>query len=296
MKLKILFAGLFILTVFAFSVAAVSRSSSESDYFRKSTMLVIRDIGHKILLHSGDPSSRVLPVKQINDDTFQLEFQSSFSFMPDSLVKIVQHDLAQHDLSKDYMVNVIDCGSKEIVYGFQISPIRNNIVPCKGRIQPTRCYTIQITFHDFNPAGKASSGLYLYLVAAIGLSVVAFIGGSYVKKRGKVYEPTDSNFIQLGKYAFHSENRFLKSGSENIDLSDKEAKLLSILATQPNQLIARDHLLKEVWENDGVFTGRSLDMFISKLRKKLKGDSSLQIINVHGKGYKLEIRSNEMMS
>ena len=70
----------------------------------------------------------------------------------------------------------------------------------------------------------------------------------------------------------------------------KEAKLLSIFATRQNDLISREELLKKVWEDDGVFTGRSLDMFISKLRKKLKNDPCVQITNVHGKGYKLEIK------
>jgi DNA-binding winged helix-turn-helix (wHTH) protein len=74
-----------------------------------------------------------------------------------------------------------------------------------------------------------------------------------------------------------------------IELSDEESRLLEIFATQQNQLIERDRLLKEVWEDDGVFTARSLDVFVSKLRKKLKGDPSIQITNVYGKGYKLEI-------
>jgi DNA-binding response OmpR family regulator len=81
----------------------------------------------------------------------------------------------------------------------------------------------------------------------------------------------------------------LKNDAERIELSDKESRLLEIFARQQNQLITRDRLLKEVWEDDGIFTARSLDVFVSKLRKKLKSDPSIQIANVYGKGYKLEI-------
>jgi DNA-binding winged helix-turn-helix (wHTH) protein len=58
---------------------------------------------------------------------------------------------------------------------------------------------------------------------------------------------------------------------------------------QPNQIIKRDELTKKVWEDNGVFVGRSLDTYISKLRKKLKDDDSVRLINVHGVGYKLEV-------
>jgi DNA-binding response OmpR family regulator len=65
--------------------------------------------------------------------------------------------------------------------------------------------------------------------------------------------------------------------------------LLTLFAHNPNELLLRDRLLKEVWEDEGVITGRSLDMFVSKLRKKLHHDSAVNLVNVHGKGYRLEV-------
>ena len=58
---------------------------------------------------------------------------------------------------------------------------------------------------------------------------------------------------------------------------------------RPNQIIKREELTKKVWEDNGVFVGRSLDTYISKLRKKLQDDDSIQLINIHGIGYKLEV-------
>jgi DNA-binding response OmpR family regulator len=78
-------------------------------------------------------------------------------------------------------------------------------------------------------------------------------------------------------------------GSEVISLTEKEYKILELLNKNFGELIPRETLMQEIWLNEGVITGRSLDMFVSKLRKKLSRDPELRITNVHGKGYKLEI-------
>ena len=71
--------------------------------------------------------------------------------------------------------------------------------------------------------------------------------------------------------------------------SSKEAKLLSIFSVNLNEVIDRNRLQKEVWEDEGVIVGRSLDVFISKLRKKFEKDPAVKLVNIHGKGYKLEV-------
>ena len=76
-------------------------------------------------------------------------------------------------------------------------------------------------------------------------------------------------------------------GTEVISLTDKECRILELLNKNFGELIPRETLMQEVWINEGVITGRSLDMFVSKLRKKLSSDPELSITNVHGKGYKL---------
>ena len=74
-----------------------------------------------------------------------------------------------------------------------------------------------------------------------------------------------------------------------ISLSKKECELLAIFIEKPNQIIKREELMKKVWEDNGVIVGRSLDTYISKLRKKLQDDTSIKLTNVHGVGYKLEV-------
>jgi len=261
--------------------------------------LTIRSIGHQLLLHSGDSSSRVMPVRKINAATFLLEFQSPFAFVPDTLVQVVHRSVAAAHLPLHYMVNVLSCTNNNlVVYGYEFLEQKKEAIPCTGRIQPVGCYVIRILFPDQLATSNASAKTYVWLAALSAMLLVAFVGSGFRKrdktenKPNKHQSPETGTFIALGKYAFYDMHRRLKSENESIELSDKESRLLKIFASHPNQTIDRERLLKEVWEDDGVFVGRSLDVFVSKLRKKLQNDSSLRLVNVHGKGYKLETEVN----
>ena len=93
----------------------------------------------------------------------------------------------------------------------------------------------------------------------------------------------------LGSFRFYPQQLKLVKEAVEIGLSKKECELLEIFIAKPNQVITRDELTKKVWEDNGVFVGRSLDTYISKLRKKLSEDTAIKLTNVHGVGYKLEI-------
>jgi len=99
----------------------------------------------------------------------------------------------------------------------------------------------------------------------------------------------------LGKFLFDMKDQRLVLGSEVISLTDKEYKILELLNKNFGELIPRETLMQKVWISEGVITGRSLDMFVSKLRKKLSSDPALRITNVHGKGYKLEIPGMQIL-
>jgi DNA-binding response OmpR family regulator len=92
----------------------------------------------------------------------------------------------------------------------------------------------------------------------------------------------------IGAYTFDAGNMALKHASGDRTLTRKETALLRILARNKNKLVNREFILKEVWGNDDYFLGRSMDVFIAKLRKYLKEDAGLSITNVHGAGFKLE--------
>jgi two-component system, OmpR family, response regulator len=94
----------------------------------------------------------------------------------------------------------------------------------------------------------------------------------------------------LGKYTFDSANHELRIDGKRISLTTKEVELLRVLYGHKNQLITREKTLKTVWGSDNYFIGRSMDVFITKLRKYLKEDPDISIVNVHGTGFRLEVR------
>ena len=93
--------------------------------------------------------------------------------------------------------------------------------------------------------------------------------------------------FQLGKYTFDSQRQLLTIGDDNTKLTTKESELLALLCAHANQVLERELALKTIWIDDNYFNARSMDVYITKLRKHLKDDDSIEIINIHGKGYKL---------
>lgn len=110
-----------------------------------------------------------------------------------------------------------------------------------------------------------------------------------LKRVNIVTEEEDEKIIALGDYSFDTENFQLIHSSLEKGLTKKEAQILKILCKFKNQVVAREVILNGVWGQDDYFVGRSLDVFITKLRKYLKEDERISIANVHGIGFKLEI-------
>ena len=102
-------------------------------------------------------------------------------------------------------------------------------------------------------------------------------------------ESEEKDVYQIGDYTFDTINYQLTHANFEKSLTKKEAQILTILCKFKNQVAAREIVLNGVWGNDDYFVGRSLDVFITKLRKYLKEDPRIQITNVHGIGFKLEV-------
>ena len=99
-------------------------------------------------------------------------------------------------------------------------------------------------------------------------------------------ENTQTEF-EIGKYKFNTETQLLKGGTEDIKLTTKEGQLLRLLAINKNDILDRSFALKTIWHDDNYFNSRSMDVYITKLRKYLKQYPKVEIVNVHGKGFKL---------
>jgi DNA-binding response OmpR family regulator len=96
-----------------------------------------------------------------------------------------------------------------------------------------------------------------------------------------------NNIYQIGKYQFDFNRQILRISDKEQKLTSKEAALLRLLAINLNQVLDRSYALKEIWNDDSYFNARSMDVYITKLRKFLKLDPTVELINVHGIGFKL---------
>ena len=285
-KHKYLF-GLILLS-FISVICAAFRITGSNDFDIARREVLLRRIGHELLLQSGDSTSRVLPVEKIAGNEYQIRFEKHLTFQTDSLVNTTKRLLAKDPLASDYVVNVLNCDGTDVVYGYAISKNKkDDIIACKRRAQPRACYRITI---KFKPTG-VNATTKGYILG--GLPFLAFIGFIFFRsvkpRRVLPNDAQNTNMFTLGSVLFDAKNRKLAIHGKTIDLTGTETRLLLIFAMSPNETIERSRLQKEIWEDEGVIVGRSLDMFISKLRKKLELDPNINIVVIRSKGYKLEI-------
>jgi hypothetical protein len=293
-KRKYLYGLILLSFVSVICVAFTMTGSDDFDIARREVLL--RRIGHEILLQSGDSTSRVLPVKTIAKNEYQISFENAFTFQPIFLVNTTQRLLAKDPLANDYVVNVLNSADASVAYGYAISKNKkDDIVACIGRTQPSANYLLNI---KFKPAEIPNIKNEYFLGALFVLAFAGFIVLRSVKPRKALPDLTEAQdlpdsppagIFTLGTMLFDTETRKLMTDGETIDLTRTETRVLSIFALSPNVTIERSRLQKEIWEDEGVIVGRSLDMFISKLRKKLELEPSIKIVVIRSKGYKLEI-------
>ena len=282
-----LYSGLVIILFFSW---LFSGSDAKNKVFSEHIKVSLREVGHQLLLTNKDSTSLVLPVIEVEASKYELSFEQELAFLPNDLVKIVRESFQKAKLPEYYRVSVIQNNNNEVAYSYEMSANKeSNIIPCAGRYLPENYYTIEVRFTK-RLASFFNKQMFLYLLILVVF--VFLLDFFFSKKKGsEISQKRNEHFVEIGSFQFYPEQNKLVKAAQEIGLSKKECELLSIFIANPNQIIKRDELTKRVWEDHGVIVGRSLDTYISKLRKKLKEDTSIKLTNVHGVGYKLEIIS-----
>ena len=258
-------------------------------------LVTMRQIGHELLLASGDSTSWVAPIEEVDERTFLIRFQRPFAFKPASLVEIIDRQLQQNQGSLDYLVEVRQEQRNTVVYSYEVrQPMNRKAITCLSRIPPRGAYQIKIQFDQ--PLVQLASTSSVAPLAWLLLPVLLIgISWRFVNRKTSSLPPVATRapltLVHLGPLTFCLEKQILRWGAERIELSSKESKLLKVLASSPNAVIDRNRLMDLVWGEEGVIVGRSLDVFVSRLRKKLQPALTVRIVNSHGRGYKLEIDS-----
>lgn len=284
------------LAVLMFSLWLFSNKSIENETFSETVKIALRDVGNTILLTNKDSTSLILPVIELKPYTYKMTFNSQLFLEPSALVKTIEQRFKTVDLPINYRVEVLNCKDEEVAYSYQMNFEKDKtIIPCAGRVLPNNCYEVKVRF--IARASLLATYKYLWLVLLCLTGLIALIDFLSKKPKKELVVETEIKTetkkenitYNLGHFKFYPEQHKLVREASETSLSKKECELLAIFVAQPNSIIKRDELTKRVWEDQGVFVGRSLDTYISKLRKILKDDPSIKLTNVHGVGYKLEI-------
>jgi DNA-binding winged helix-turn-helix (wHTH) protein len=289
----------FILIAFAFILLINNTIYAQNSVQQQHIEVSLRMVGHQFLLSLGDSTSRILPIKKENN-RYQIQFETEFEFNPEDLVSTVDEVFKKTKISNGYILEVEECDSGEVVYSYEISKNdSSDIIPCRVRALPKGCYRFYFTLTAPKETIVAADGattnitetpnnknnnLIYYIIAFI-----LIVGGGIVVylKRNKNKEIVNPNIISLGNYQFNKRNGELLFGKDKIELTSKEADLLMLLYNEVNTTVEREIILQRVWGDEGDYIGRTLDVFISKLRKKLEADSAIKLVNIRGVGYKL---------
>lgn len=126
-----------------------------------------------------------------------------------------------------------------------------------------------------------------YMTKPFSMEELIFRIEAILRRVSSDVQSSDQTIFQIGKFTFDTRKQLLTNDETEVKLTTKESELLRLLASNTNKVLERNYALKAIWVDDNYFNARSMDVYITKLRKHLKDDPSVEIINVHGKGYKL---------
>lgn len=254
--------------------------------------VVVRMIGDEFLLQLGDSTSRIMPIENDNG-RYLIQFEHELSFEPEILSMAAIKVVEQANMPKSFIIETEKCSTNEVVHSFEISSKKDDsMIPCRSRPLPKDCYKVYFTI--LLDGSKPMPIPVKEKVASADFSSIYFIGFGvllmviiwyWLKPKNKLV--VHAEWIQLGEYHFDKKGMKLICKGKSEELSSKEASLLELLYANINETVNREHILQVVWGDEGDYLGRTLDVFISKLRKKLEADPNLKIVNIRGVGYRM---------
>jgi DNA-binding winged helix-turn-helix (wHTH) protein len=294
---KPLIVALFILSGLLFVQFARSSNGPNptgASHFSDKVNLALRRTAHYLMVAAGDSTTRIPPVEQRDSRTWLIRIDHSFNY--DRLPALLQESFDREGIKETYDVAVLDCNKQTLELGYrQLDFIESKEVPCSGRESGLTCATVQVLFTGLQADSPLSAGWLLFgSILLLGLSFLAWY--RYIRLRPAsepvaAIDETSAPALQVGNSSLDTVNQTLVSGGLSHNLTYRESKLLQLFVRHPNQLLERAFILKSVWEDEGILVGRSVDVFVSRLRKMLKDDPAVKLVAVHGVGYRLEIKT-----
>jgi len=182
--------------------------------------------------------------------------------------------------SGDFSINIIDV-MMPVMDGFELVRQIRKIDPDAPVIYLTARNQKEDIIEGF------ITGADDYLTKPFSMEELLYRIEAILRRSGKEKEEAQEEAYKIGEYTFDTVRQLLTLRDHTIKLTTKESELLQLLCKHRNNVLERNYALKTIWVDDNYFNARSMDVYITKLRKYLRKDDTVEIINVHGKGYKL---------
>lgn len=268
--------------VAGFSLSFVLRRDGGDDpaLDARNVNLALRQLGHELL---EDSLRRAIPPVE-NPKAGEYLLPTATAIRYDSLLKIGPEVLSRFGIRSGYSLAIKDCRTNKLLLGFDARGLDQDGTPaCTGRDQEMGgCYNLSLRIL---PTGESQHSLFWI---TLGIMLVTLTLGW--PRRAKPVAPVDSDLLRLGKGTTYdpTKNLLANSAGER-ELTHREAKLLCYFASHPNRPLARADIQAAVWGSDGLMNGRSLDVFVSRLRKYLAADPTVKIVTCHGVGYRFSV-------
>lgn len=284
----------FILLLVAFALLSVwmpKKTAIEKRQFSERVNLALRQVGHQLLMIQGDSVSAIPPIRQLAGNEYVLRLEGEFDY--DTLPNVLANAFKDFDIGSSYQVAIKKCDSDTLILGYNLQAFENGEVACKGREDWSECSKIGVVF-DHDSKFALYNTLAVIGMVLVGLLLVfqVYFLRKYKKAKGVVNHSKNGQKFRIGSSNFDFQNQSISVKGQKKSLTFRENKLLQFFAKHPNVVLEREKILSEVWGDEGVIVGRSLDVFVSRLRKILREDDTLQLKSVHGVGYRLEVASD----
>ncbi len=277
-------------------------AKATDDFSPKKINLALRRTADGLLRQSGDSTSRIPAIEEAGPGVWRVRLEQPFDY--EQLPALLQASLELHGIRRPYEVALRRCDDGTIDLGYhQLDFLQKNGtknvlpempagdgpgVPCGGREMPEGCHFIEIAFLEnsgMSPFWPSKSGILLFIFG--GLAGFWF----FRRQKSMPVAPAaagETDWLAFGNSRLDVAGQVVVCGGARQMLTFRETKLLRLFAASPGLLLEREFILQQVWADEGVLVGRSVDVFVSRLRKKLAGDPSVGIVAVHGVGYRLE--------
>lgn len=289
MKKYLLLGVLLLVTGLIGAIYCVETINDNKNGVSKNYNLALRQVAHKLYLLNKDENSQIDPVVENSNLSYSIKINTALRY--DTLPYLIDEAIKGFELPTEYTVSINACDTDDISLGYSSISFESRSMACVSREHNMNCAHINI---DFKPASQDFTFFWLLIVTCFLLGFFYIIKA--IKNNSQIVESnltvqnelshSDNNSIVLGLYEFDPQNLSLKIDGDSQTLTFRENKLLAFLSSKINEVITREEILQNVWEDEGVIVGRSLDVFISRLRKLLKKDENISIKSIHGVGYR----------